>query len=90
MYYIWTRKCPYEDLEINSFALMERVRDGLRPSLPDTMPSELAKLLQSCWAADLGLRPNFKDIVGQLYALAGGRDLCRGKHIHHRLSLGLE
>jgi hypothetical protein len=47
--------------------LCKRIKyEGLRPSLPDSLPPYLVSLIHRCWDADAGKRPDFSEICAEL------------------------
>jgi len=54
---------PVEDYD----GLVKAVaKEGKRPAIPSTCPSELAQLIRSCWDGDAKKRFNFAQIIAQL------------------------
>jgi serine/threonine protein kinase len=51
--------------------LEEMVREGLRPSLPNSLPTSLSSLIECCWDGDVRKRPSFSTICTQLRHLKG-------------------
>lgn len=62
-YQLLTGREPYDIKKASSFAFNDSVLKGLRPSLPDDMDHEIAKVLQFCWDQDPEKRPTFLDIL---------------------------
>ncbi|XP_073392740.1 uncharacterized protein [Physcomitrium patens] len=46
--------------------LHEKIKDGLRPDLPDNLPDCLRFCIESCWNLDPQQRPNFQNICRML------------------------
>ena len=57
---ICARKPPYEDWEW--VTIIYKVGSGLRPTIPDGCPRQLAKLMQWCWDAEPEKRPTINNI----------------------------
>jgi len=55
-------KRPFNGLSRDSF-YEQIVHGGGRPSLNKKWPSELNKLISSCWSADIDSRPTFRQII---------------------------
>lgn len=51
---------PFE--EVNSFAILEKIKKGLRPTFNDKFTEKMKDLLSKCWSADINERPSFKEI----------------------------
>ena len=62
---MWEKKRPYEELH-SRFDIMDAVRSGRRPLISDSCPPAYKSLLQRCWQAEPGRRPNFQYIVRYL------------------------
>jgi mitogen-activated protein kinase kinase kinase 7 len=45
------------------------VANGHREALPSYWPASVKALVASCWAQDPGARPDFKQVLRQLYAM---------------------
>ncbi|KAH9310221.1 hypothetical protein KI387_038132, partial [Taxus chinensis] len=60
-----TNRMPFEGMS-NLQAAYAAAFKQVRPSIPDTLPNDLVFLLQSCWAEDPNIRPNFTQIVRML------------------------
>ena len=41
--------------------------DQERPKVPESMPVDLSELMCRAWSQDAAARPDFRDIVTQLY-----------------------
>eukprot|EP01018_Ginkgo_biloba_P000745 Gb_06689 [translate_table: standard] len=69
-----TNRMPFEGMS-NLQAAYASAFKQVRPSLPDDLPNDLVFILQSCWAEDPNIRPNFTQIVRMLntflYTLPG-------------------
>ncbi len=59
---------PYGDWKIDKVA--EEVMKGYRLSPPDSMLSEIAGVMKSCWIDSPSLRPSFQKICKELAALS--------------------
>jgi serine/threonine protein kinase len=46
--------------------LRKRIKDGLRPDMPEQCPKQLSTLIQFCYDADPKARPSFLDICVEL------------------------
>jgi hypothetical protein len=62
---ILTGDLPFYELQELS-NLRERVKDGLRPQLPASVPPCLVSLIQRCWDAEASKRPKFSEICVEL------------------------
>jgi serine/threonine protein kinase len=62
---ILTGDFPFYELQTLS-DLRERVKDGLRPQLPASVPPCLVSLIQRCWDAEASKRPKFSEICVEL------------------------
>lgn len=62
-----TNRMPFEGMS-NLQAAYAAAFKGTRPSLSESLnlPSELTFILQSCWAEDASMRPNFTQVVHML------------------------
>eukprot|EP00937_MAST-01D_sp_MAST-1D-sp2_P007678 g7678.t1 len=59
--------CEFEEAG-SVFALMERVRDGLRPRLDSPrIPAFYRELLPQCWRQDPEQRPSFAQVLSRIY-----------------------
>eukprot|EP01119_Soliformovum_irregulare_P016349 TRINITY_DN4710_c0_g2_i3.p1 TRINITY_DN4710_c0_g2~~TRINITY_DN4710_c0_g2_i3.p1 ORF type:complete len:1173 (+),score=432.27 TRINITY_DN4710_c0_g2_i3:488-3520(+) len=75
---ILTRKEPFSEIKFK--AVMEtKIKEGLRPQIPDDVPASYADLMRSCWHQDSSQRPSFKKIVTSLNAIR--EELCRDDQI---------
>ncbi len=63
---ILTGDLPFNELQENLKNLRERVKDGLRPQLPASVPPCLVSLIQRCWDAEASKRPKFSEICVEL------------------------
>jgi hypothetical protein len=79
-YEILSGRIPFE--EFRGLILLEQVRAGFRPSLPNLLPISLSSLIECCWAGDVQRRPSFSTISTQLRHLKGIY-LIRGKYSHN-------
>lgn len=64
LYELVTQKRPF--FEVDSFALPDRVLEGLRPDVPTEATEPIRSLMQECWATNPHERPSFKSIVATL------------------------
>ena len=63
---IWDRGKPWDGLDLPE--IMKAVHfDQERPKVPESMPVDLSELMRRAWSQDAAARPDFKDIVTQLY-----------------------
>jgi serine/threonine protein kinase len=65
---LWGRT-PFQELCPSQ--LEEKVKAGLRPTLPKSPPTSLLSLIKYCWDADVGRRPSFSRISTELRHLKG-------------------
>jgi len=56
--------------QVAPFAIMSKIANGERPTLPSDMPSGLKLLVSRCWSQRPADRPNMKFITTQLQKLA--------------------
>jgi serine/threonine protein kinase len=68
-YEILSGREPFEGISIRE--LPQKVRAGLRPTLPTSLPASLLSLIECCWAGDVGRRPSFSRISTELRHLKG-------------------
>jgi serine/threonine protein kinase len=68
-YEILSGRLPFEGVRLSQ--LLEKVRAGLRPSLPNSLPTSLSSLIECCWDGDVRRRPSFSTISTQLRHLKG-------------------
>ena len=61
LYEVVAGRVPFGDDNFEFF-VEQRVTNGDRPSLPDTVPASFAKLIRSCWHADPTKRPSFEEV----------------------------
>jgi len=61
---IVARRIPYTDLQ--TWAIPEKVVDGLRPIIPEDCPTDLKQLMESCWDDAPERRPSFSQISNKL------------------------
>ena len=67
---IWDRGRPWDGFDLPE--IMEAVRfNKERPKVPESMPVEVRALMCRAWSQDADARPDFKDIVTQLYIIEG-------------------
>jgi tRNA A-37 threonylcarbamoyl transferase component Bud32 len=50
----------------NQTGLRKRIKDGLRPDMPEQCPYQLSNLVQACYHPDPKARPSFRDICVDL------------------------
>jgi serine/threonine protein kinase len=79
-YEILSGLTPFEG--IPRAILAEKVRAGLRPSLPNSFPPPLSSLIECCWDGDVPRRPSFSTISTQLRHLKGIY-LISGEYSHN-------
>jgi len=68
-YEILSGLTPFEG--IPRATLAEKVRAGLRPSLPNSLPASLSSLIECCLDGDVRRRPSFSRICTELRHLKG-------------------
>ncbi|CAK9269023.1 unnamed protein product [Sphagnum jensenii] len=68
-YEILSGRRPFEGLRLTE--VLEKVTAGLRPSLPNSLPTSLSSLIECCWDADVRRRPSFSRISTELRHLKG-------------------
>ncbi|CAK9871697.1 unnamed protein product [Sphagnum jensenii] len=68
-YEILSGRVPFEGLPMSKIA--EKVRAGLRPTLPNLLPTSLLSLIKCCWDGDVRRRPTFSRISTELRHLKG-------------------
>ena len=55
---------------LQEFSLIYRIgSSGLRPSVAEGVPEDLASLMRDCWSDRAEARPTFADIAGRLELL---------------------
>eukprot|EP01104_Vermistella_antarctica_P010102 TRINITY_DN2668_c0_g1_i2.p1 TRINITY_DN2668_c0_g1~~TRINITY_DN2668_c0_g1_i2.p1 ORF type:complete len:635 (+),score=49.56 TRINITY_DN2668_c0_g1_i2:153-2057(+) len=65
------RKCPYDGKSFNfGLQLSRHVIDGGRPTIPDSIPAPVRKLITECWAHNPAERPSFPQIHQRLKNIA--------------------
>eukprot|EP01135_Chromosphaera_perkinsii_P005347 Nk52_evm28s343 gene=Nk52_evmTU28s343 len=64
---ILTRKQPYKSL--TAAAIVSKVKQGHRPSIPPDCPAELNSLIKACWEQAPEKRPTFENILSMLGSL---------------------
>lgn len=62
---LWEKKRPFDELS-NRFDIMDAIRAGRRPAISVGCPPAYRSLVQRCWQAEPGRRPNFQYIVRYL------------------------
>ncbi|CAK9871543.1 unnamed protein product [Sphagnum jensenii] len=55
----------FTELKSSSESL-KKIKDGLRPNLPEQCPQQLSKLIQACYHSDPATRPSFFEICVEL------------------------
>ena len=63
VYEIYSRKIPYEG-EVPR-KILKKVCDpriNYRPTVPATCPKRMAEIMKRCWASNISLRPEAKDL----------------------------
>jgi len=68
-YEILSGRTPFE--EISMKGLLQKVKAGLRPTLPPSLPASLLSLIEWCWDGDVRRRPTFSRISTELRHLKG-------------------
>jgi serine/threonine protein kinase len=68
-YEILSGRMPFEG--IRRVEIPEMIRAGLRPSLPNSLPTSLSSLIECCWDGDVRMRPSFSRISTELRHLKG-------------------
>jgi hypothetical protein len=67
---IWDHGKPWDGFDLPE--IMDAVRvEQERPKVPESMPVEMRSLMCHAWSHDAAARPDFKDIVMQLYIIEG-------------------
>ncbi|CAM6068468.1 unnamed protein product [Sphagnum tenellum] len=64
-YEILTGNIPFPD-HTSMMELRKKIKDGLRPNLPEQCPQQLSKLIQACYHSDPATRPSFFEICVEL------------------------
>jgi hypothetical protein len=64
-YEILTGNIPFHNI-IAMTELRTKIKDGLRPDLPEQCPHQLSKLIQECYHPDPATRPSFFEICLEL------------------------
>ncbi|CAK9225230.1 unnamed protein product [Sphagnum troendelagicum] len=64
-YEILTGNVPFHNI-ISVTELRTKIKDGLRPDLPEQCPHQLSKLIQECYHPDPATRPSFFEICLEL------------------------
>jgi serine/threonine protein kinase len=67
---IWDRGKPWDGLDLPEIVHAICINRE-RPKVPDLMPVDLSELMCRAWSHDAAARPDFKDIVTQLYIIEG-------------------
>jgi len=68
-YEILSGRLPFEEIPLS--LLRQKVGEGLRPTLPTSLPASLSSLIECCWDGDVRRRPSFSTISTQLRHLKG-------------------
>jgi serine/threonine protein kinase len=63
-YEILTGCIPFVNCKIGD--LRKRIKDGLRPDIPEQCPKQLATLIQACYHSNPTIRPSFRKICVEL------------------------
>ncbi|CAM6021237.1 unnamed protein product [Sphagnum balticum] len=63
-YEILTGKVPFEGLRPGKVRAW--VKEGMRPTLPASLPTSLSSLIECCWDTNANMRPPFSDICAKL------------------------
>lgn len=70
---VLTHQDPYSEYPISRGKFMAQFEDeivgGLRPTIPESTPEALSKLIQQCWDAEPNFRPSFMDVSPILFFL---------------------
>jgi serine/threonine protein kinase len=61
---ILTGRVPF--FNFNLMGIRKRIKDGLRPDMPEQCPEQLSTLVQACYDHDPEARPSFCDICVEL------------------------
>eukprot|EP00040_Diaphanoeca_grandis_P025298 m.139913 g.139913 ORF g.139913 m.139913 type:complete len:982 (-) comp30090_c0_seq3:440-3385(-) len=76
MFEIWTRACPWDEVEGNDISFFPKLVDlvcgGARPQLPsgvDVAPEGYAELMESCWSTNPKDRPTFAITLQRLESI---------------------
>ena len=70
LWQLFTSLQPYADLRHNRFLLLHKIaKDGLRPSIPQWLPSSVECLIRECWSEAEHLRPTANELVQRLLAV---------------------
>ncbi len=78
---IWGRRIPFEGKNLNMSLLLEKLRSGVRETLPEDMPEALRKLISRMWATDPKDRPTMSEVERVVSALLGS---CTRMSFHFR------
>jgi hypothetical protein len=68
----WTRTLPYSGRP--SAEVIEGLRHGMRPAVPEDCPEEYSALMQRCWDKDANKRPEFDEISEELAVMIEAED----------------
>jgi len=67
---LWCNENPYArelvEQRLNSYSLLERITQGMRPQCPADMPRGLREVVEACWQYDNHARPTFPELAEQL------------------------
>jgi Protein tyrosine and serine/threonine kinase len=69
-YELYANAYPFNELEYNA-DVQVAVLSGERPRIPDTMPVELARLVQDCWQQKPEDRPSIVEVVRRIGHMLG-------------------
>lgn len=61
-----TKKVPYETWDVPGWELSSKICRGDRETIPTHIPSELATLIQQCWAQNPNERPTMMEVTTRL------------------------
>jgi len=73
-YEILSGRRPFDGIPRTELA--EKVRAGLRPSLPKSLPTSLSSLIECCWDGDVRRRPSFSRISTELRLWGAQSNFC--------------
>jgi hypothetical protein len=59
------REIPFSGLNGIQVSVQVTTKD-LRPTIPQNVDSDVARLIEACWDANPEVRPSFSDIVREL------------------------
>ncbi|CAM6071445.1 unnamed protein product [Sphagnum tenellum] len=61
---ILTGKLPFGSIPRSE--VRARIKEGMRPTLPASLPTSLSSLIECCWDTDARMRPPFSEICAKL------------------------